>query len=45
MGHGRMAQPDPELQRRIRRSALFWGAVAAFFFFGFIALTLVRGAK
>lgn len=45
MGHGAMAQPDPELRRRVRRSALFWGAVAAAFYLGFIVLTLVRGAK
>lgn len=40
-----MAQPDPELRRRVRRSALFWGVVAAAFYLGFIVLTLVRGAK
>jgi hypothetical protein len=45
MEHGAMAQPDPELRRRVRRSALFWGAVAAAFYLGFIVLTLVRGAK
>jgi hypothetical protein len=45
MGHEAMAQPDPELRRRVRRSALFWGAVAAIFYLGFIVLTLVRGAK
>jgi hypothetical protein len=45
MGREAMAQPDPELRRRVRRSALFWGAIAAFFYLGFIVLTLVRGAK
>ena len=45
MGHAAMAQPDPELRRRLRRSALFWFAVAAAFYFGFIVLTLVRGSK
>ena len=45
MGHETMAQPDPGLRRRVRRSALFWSAVAALFYFGFIVLTLVRGSK
>jgi hypothetical protein len=45
MGHEAMAQPDREVRRRVRRSALFWSAVAAFFYFGFIVLTLVRGSK
>ena len=45
MGPGAMAQPDPELRRRVRRSALFWFAVAAAFYLGFVVLTLVRGAK
>ncbi len=40
-----MTQPDPELRRRVRRSALFWAAVAAAFYLGFIVLTLVRGAQ
>ena len=45
MGPAAMLQPDPEMRRRVRRSALFWGAVAAFFYLGFIVLTLVRGSK
>jgi hypothetical protein len=45
MEHGAVAQPDPETRRRVRRSALFWSAIAAFFYFGFIVLTLVRGSK
>ncbi len=40
-----VAQPDRQLRRRVRRATLFWGAVAAFFYFGFIVLTLVRGSK
>ncbi len=42
---GAMAQEDPTLRQRVRRSTLFWLAVAAAFYFGFIALTLVRGAR
>jgi hypothetical protein len=45
MGHAAMAPPDPEQRRRVRRSTLFWLAVAAAFYLGFIVLTLVRGAK
>ena len=45
MGPAAMAQPDPELRRRVRRSALFWAVIAAAFYLGFIVLTLVRGAK
>jgi hypothetical protein len=45
MEHEAMAPPDPELRRRVRHSALFWSAVAALFYFGFIVLTLVRGSK
>ncbi len=40
-----MAAPDPQLRRRVRRSALLWLAVAAAFYLGFIVLTLVRAAK
>jgi hypothetical protein len=40
-----MADSDPQLRRSVRRSALFWGLVAAVFYFGFIVLTLVRGWK
>ncbi len=40
-----MARPDPELRRRVLRSALFWGAIAAAFYLGFIVLTLVRGSR
>jgi hypothetical protein len=45
MEHEAVEQPDPELRRRVRRSTLFWSAVAAFFYLGFIVLTLVRGSK
>jgi hypothetical protein len=45
MEHEAVGQPDPQLRRRVRRSTLFWSAVAAFFYLGFIVLTLVRGSK
>jgi hypothetical protein len=32
-------------KRGIRRTALVFGLVALFFYFGFIVLTLVRGSK
>ena len=32
-------------RRRVRRSALLFALLAAGFYFGFIVLTLVRGAK
>jgi hypothetical protein len=38
-------QRASEQRRRVRRSALLWGLIAAAFYFGFIVLTLVRGAK
>lgn len=34
---------DPELRRSIRKSALLLAGVAAFFFFGFILLGVLRG--
>ena len=34
-----------EQRRRVRRSALLFGAIAAAFYFGFIILSLVRAAK
>jgi hypothetical protein len=34
-----------EQRRRVRRSALLWALIAAAFYFGFIILALVRGAK
>jgi hypothetical protein len=40
------APPDEaERRRRVRRSALWFGLLAAAFYFGFIAMMLVRGAK
>ena len=36
---------DPARRRRVRRSALLWGLIAAGFYFGFIVLILVRAAK
>jgi hypothetical protein len=32
-------------RRRVRRSALLFGLIAAVFYLGFIAVMLVRGAK
>jgi len=34
-----------EQRRRVRRSALLWALIAAAFYFGFIVMALVRGAK
>jgi hypothetical protein len=45
MEHDAVVPPDPQLRRRVRRSTLFWSAIAAFFYLGFIVLTLVRGSK
>jgi uncharacterized membrane protein (DUF485 family) len=39
------APAERALRRRVRRTALLLAAVAAAFYFGFIILTLVRGAK
>ena len=40
-----LAPADPQLRRRVRRSALLWFAVAAGFYLGFILLTLWRAAR
>jgi hypothetical protein len=40
-----MAPDEPTRRQRVRRSALLLALVAAAFYFGFIVLTLVRGAK
>jgi hypothetical protein len=40
-----LAQDDEEAQKRkrgVRRTAIFFGLIALFFYFGFIVLTLVR---
>jgi len=34
-----------EQRRRVRRSALLWGLIAAAFYVGFIVLAVVRGTK
>ena len=34
-----------DLHRRLRRSALLWGLIAAAFYVGFIILSVVRGAQ
>jgi len=39
------ATQDAEQRRRVRRSALLWALIAAAFYFGFIIVALVRGAK
>jgi hypothetical protein len=39
---------DDDAQKRkrgIRRTAIVFGLIAAFFYFGFIVLTLVRGSR
>jgi hypothetical protein len=40
-----VAEMDAERRRRVRRSALLFGAIAAAFYFGFIIMSLVRAAK
>jgi hypothetical protein len=40
-----MAGMDPERRRRVRRSALLLGLVAAAFYLGFIILSVVRSAR
>jgi ferric-dicitrate binding protein FerR (iron transport regulator) len=37
--------PDAVRRRRVRRSAILLTLVAAAFYFGFIAMMLVRGSK
>ena len=34
-----------ERRRRVRRSALLWGLIAAAFYIGFILIAVVRGTK
>jgi len=34
-----------EQRRRVRRSALLWGLIAAAFYIGFILIAVVRGTK
>ena len=34
-----------EQRRRVRRSALLWGLIAAAFYLGFIVIAVVRGMK
>jgi len=41
--HGPLAAA--ERRRRVRRSAILFAVIAAAFYFGFIAMMLVRGAK
>jgi len=41
--HGRL--DAAERRRRVRRSALFFAVIAAAFYFGFIAMMLVRAAR
>ena len=43
-----LTERDDEIEKRkrgVRRTAIFFGLVALFFYFGFIVLTLVRGSK
>ena len=34
-----------EQRRRVRRSALLWGLIAAAFYIGFILIAVLRGTK
>jgi hypothetical protein len=36
---------DAQRRKRIRRSAMLFGAIALAFYFGFIVLLLVRGSR
>ena len=36
---------EAERRRRVRRSAILFAVIAAAFYFGFIAMMLVRGSK
>ena len=36
---------EAQRRRRVRRSAILFGLIAAGFYFGFIVMMLVRGAK
>jgi hypothetical protein len=36
---------EPARRRRVRRSAILFAVIAAAFYFGFIVLMLVRGAR
>jgi predicted nucleic acid-binding Zn ribbon protein len=38
-------EPSTEQRRRVRRSALLWGLIAAAFYVAFIVLAVVRGTK
>jgi len=38
-------EANVQQRRRVRRSALLWALIAAAFYFGFIIVALVRGAK
>jgi uncharacterized membrane protein (DUF485 family) len=43
-----LAQQDDEIEKRkrgVRRTAIVFGLIALFFYFGFIVLTLYRGWK
>lgn len=39
------AADEAARRRRVRRSAILFGLIAAAFYFGFIAMSLVRGAR
>ena len=39
------AVDEAERQRRVRRSAILFAVIAAAFYFGFIAMMLVRAAR
>ena len=39
------ALDEAERRRRVRRTAILFAVIAAAFYFGFIAMMLLRGAK
>jgi hypothetical protein len=38
-------EANAEQRRRVRRSALLWGLIAAAFYLGFIVIAVVHGTK
>jgi hypothetical protein len=43
-----LTERDDEIEKRkrgVRRTAIFFGLIALFFYVGFIVLTVVRGSK
>jgi hypothetical protein len=38
-------QPDEARRRKVRRTAILFGLIAAAFYFGFIVMSIVRATK